>query len=47
MVISNDTKIMGDYVNGKIARLLGWETTALMTTAAIILFAFAYGGGRY
>jgi Mn2+/Fe2+ NRAMP family transporter len=47
MVISNDTKIMGDYVNGKLARLLGWGTTALMTAAAIILSALAYGGGRY
>ena len=47
MVISNDKKIMGDYTNGKLARTLGWTTTALMTAAAIILFAFAHGGGIY
>jgi NRAMP (natural resistance-associated macrophage protein)-like metal ion transporter len=47
MLISNDTKIMGDYSNGKLARVLGWGTTALMTAAAIILFAFAHGGGLY
>ena len=38
---------MGDYSNGKLARILGWGTTALMTVAAIILFAFAHGGGLY
>ncbi len=38
---------MGDYSNGKLARTLGWGTTALMTAAAIILFAFAHGGGLY
>ena len=47
MLISNDKKIMGDYVNGKLARVLGWGTAALMTAAAIILFAFAHGGGIY
>jgi Photosystem II 10 kDa phosphoprotein. len=47
MLISNDKKIMGDYINGKLARVLGWGTTALMTAAAIILFAFAHGGGLY
>ena len=47
MLISNNQKIMGDYTNGKLARILGWTTTALMTAAAIILFAFAHGGGIY
>ena len=47
MLISNDKKIMGDYTNGKLARLLGWGTTALMTAAAVIFFAFAHGGGLY
>jgi len=47
MLISNDKKIMGDYTNGKLARVLGWGTTALMTAAAIILFTFAHGGGLY
>ena len=47
MLISNDENIMGDYRNGKLARLLGWGTAALMTAAAIVLFAFAHGGGLY
>ena len=47
MLISNDKKIMGDYTNGTLARVLGWATTALMTASAIILFAFAHGGGLY
>src|SRR5579862_1214369 len=47
MLIANNKKIMGDYRNGNIARILGWTTTALMTIAAIILFAFAHGGGLY
>jgi NRAMP (natural resistance-associated macrophage protein)-like metal ion transporter len=47
MLISNNKKIMGDYINGKLARTLGWATTALMSAAAVILFAFAGGGGIY
>jgi NRAMP (natural resistance-associated macrophage protein)-like metal ion transporter len=47
MLISNDKQIMGEYINGKLARTLGWATTALMTAAAVILFAFAHGGGLY
>ena len=47
MRISNDKKIMGEYVNGRLARVLGWTTTALMTAAAVVLFAFAHGGGLY
>jgi NRAMP (natural resistance-associated macrophage protein)-like metal ion transporter len=47
MLISNDKEIMGEYSNGKLARTLGWATTALMTVAAVILFAFAHGGGLY
>jgi Mn2+/Fe2+ NRAMP family transporter len=47
MLISGDRKLMGKYVNGRIARVLGWGTTALMTLAALILFAFAHGGGLY
>ena len=47
MLISNDRKLMGDYANGKIARVLGWGTTALMSVAALVLFAFAHGGGLY
>jgi NRAMP (natural resistance-associated macrophage protein)-like metal ion transporter len=47
MLISSDKKIMGDYSNGNLARALGWGTTVLMTAAAVILFAFAHGGGIY
>ena len=45
--IADDKKVMGKYANGKAARILGWGTTALMTVAAVILFAFAGGGGLY
>jgi hypothetical protein len=38
---------MGRYANGKVARVLGWATTGLMAGAAIVLFAFAGGGGLY
>jgi NRAMP (natural resistance-associated macrophage protein)-like metal ion transporter len=47
MLISSDHKIMGKYVNGKLARTLGWATTILMTAAAITLFAYGHGGGLY
>jgi Mn2+/Fe2+ NRAMP family transporter len=47
MLVSGDRKIMGDYINGRLARTLGWGTTLLMTMAAVILFAFAHGGGLY
>ena len=47
MLIAGDTNIMGDYVNGKLSRTVGWGTAALMTGAAIIWFAFAGAGGLY
>jgi Mn2+/Fe2+ NRAMP family transporter len=47
MLIANDKSIMGKFVNGRAARILGWGTTALMSTAAVVLFAFAGGGGLY
>jgi len=34
---------MGEHVNGRIARILGWLATALMAGAALALFAT--GGG--
>jgi Mn2+/Fe2+ NRAMP family transporter len=37
MLNSVDKKIMGDYINGKLARILGWENTSLMSAAAVIL----------
>jgi hypothetical protein len=30
---------MGEYVNGKASKILGWSTAALMAVAAIALFA--------
>ena len=47
MLIADDRSIMGKYVNGKGARILGWTTTGLMSAAAFVLFAFAHGGGIY
>jgi NRAMP (natural resistance-associated macrophage protein)-like metal ion transporter len=47
MLISNDRTIMGSYTNGKLARTLGWGATLLMGIAAVVLFAFAQGGGLY
>jgi Mn2+/Fe2+ NRAMP family transporter len=39
MLISSDRKIMGEHVNGRLARWLGWTTTVLMLLAALALFA--------
>jgi Mn2+/Fe2+ NRAMP family transporter len=43
MLVSNNRAIMGEHVNNRTARTLGWAATALMTVAAIALFAT--GGG--
>ena len=47
MLIASDSTIMGEYVNGRFARAVGWATAAIMAAAAIVLFAFAGGGGLY
>jgi NRAMP (natural resistance-associated macrophage protein)-like metal ion transporter len=39
MWVSSDRSLMGHYVNGKAAKILGWATAALMGAAAIALFA--------
>ena len=39
MRVSGNRRIMGDYVNGTAATILGWLTTALMAAAAIALLA--------
>lgn len=40
MTISGNKQIMGhDFVNGKLAKVLGWTTTVLMIGAAVALFA--------
>jgi Mn2+/Fe2+ NRAMP family transporter len=38
MWVSSDSRIMGDYVNGKTAKILGWLTATIMAVAAIALF---------
>jgi hypothetical protein len=30
---------LGDYVNGKAAKILGWLTIAIMAVAAVAMFA--------
>ena len=39
MRVSGSRRIMGGYVNGNAASVLGWLTAALMAAAAIALFA--------
>ena len=42
MMIAHDRTIMGEHVNGRLARTLGWFTTALMALAALAYFAVTY-----
>jgi NRAMP (natural resistance-associated macrophage protein)-like metal ion transporter len=39
MSVSSNRQLMGHYVNGKAAKILGWSTATLMAVAAIALFA--------
>jgi NRAMP (natural resistance-associated macrophage protein)-like metal ion transporter len=39
LIISNSRRLMGRYVNGHVANILGWFTFALMAAASIALFA--------
>jgi Mn2+/Fe2+ NRAMP family transporter len=40
MVVSGNKEIMGpDFVNGRLAKTLGWTTAGLMSVAAVALFA--------
>jgi Mn2+/Fe2+ NRAMP family transporter len=39
MFVSSNRTIMGEYVNGRATKFLGWLTAALMAVAAIALFA--------
>jgi len=39
MRVSASQSLMGDYVNGKAANILGWTTATIMAVAAISLFA--------
>jgi hypothetical protein len=37
--VSSSQRLMGDYVNGKAAKILGWLTVAIMAVAAVAMFA--------
>jgi NRAMP (natural resistance-associated macrophage protein)-like metal ion transporter len=39
MLLAGSKRLMGDYVNGKVAKALGWLTVMIMAGAAIALFA--------
>ena len=39
MLVAGDRSIMGEYVNGRAARVVGWLTALLMAAAAVALFA--------
>jgi Mn2+/Fe2+ NRAMP family transporter len=39
MLISSNRTIMGEYVNGRAAKILGWLTATLMAAAAVAPFA--------
>ena len=39
MWVSSSKPIMGDYVNGNAAKILGWTTATIMAIAAIALIA--------
>jgi NRAMP (natural resistance-associated macrophage protein)-like metal ion transporter len=39
LIVSNNRHLMGDYVNGHVANILGWITFSLMAAASIALFA--------
>ena len=39
MIVSNSRRLMGNYVNGYAANILGWLTCAIMAIASIVLFA--------
>jgi NRAMP (natural resistance-associated macrophage protein)-like metal ion transporter len=39
MSISSNQRLMGDYANGRTAKIVGWATTAVMAGAAVAMFA--------
>jgi Mn2+/Fe2+ NRAMP family transporter len=39
LMVSNNTKVMGKRVNGRLLNTLGWITAAVMTAAALGLVA--------
>src|SRR5712671_5650105 len=38
MLVSNNRKVMGDRVNGKLTNFIGWTTAAVMSAAALGMF---------
>jgi len=39
MFVSGSDRLMGNYANGKAAKILGWLTAAVMAAAAVAMFA--------
>jgi NRAMP (natural resistance-associated macrophage protein)-like metal ion transporter len=39
MLVSGNHRLMGDFVNGRAATVIGWTTAGLMATAAVAMFA--------
>jgi NRAMP (natural resistance-associated macrophage protein)-like metal ion transporter len=39
MWVSSSERLMGEYVNGKAAKILGWLTAVIMAVAAVAMFA--------
>ena len=39
MLVSSSRRIMGDYTNERVASTLGWLSVAVMSAAAVALFA--------
>ena len=39
MLVSNNKKVMGKRVNGKLTNIIGWSTAAIMSAAAVGMFA--------
>ena len=39
MLVSSDHRIMGKHRNGRLASVVGWLTVAMMSAAAIAMFA--------
>jgi Mn2+/Fe2+ NRAMP family transporter len=37
VLVSSDHGVKGTYVNGRLARTLGWSTVALMTSTAVLV----------
>ena len=44
MVVSNNTKVMGERTNGRLLNAVGWATTVLMALAAIALIVTSLFG---